>query len=198
MGEVARVWCSNLMLDPEACHEIDIGQPPPWPAGHWARRGLTCETIEPDELPQIFRFEDMLARVPEAFAFQGGLIVGQRVKRLLESFSLGATQFLRIRLTSPFRTAYARPFYLMNIAECRALAVPEQCAWAVLRANGGWTIGDGGGRLDLAVRGGAPAGFDLWLDPALRGPIFLSPSLAVAIRAAEIANFAVFPCREAR
>ena len=162
-------------------------------------RYLTGERIEPGELPDTLEPRGAMGPPPEVFkAVNRVIVVGERVKTLLEEFRLGRTHLHEVTITQPGHSEpFEGPFYILNIAEHRSVFVPEHSEHVVLHPNGVRTITGGGIKLDLAVRRKPSSDVDIWFHPNLADVIFVSARLAAAIKAAKVRNFKLYPCREA-
>jgi hypothetical protein len=199
MTKDAKIWCSNLMMDTRAVKHIFYDSPIPAPADIWWRRCQRGEQVDPSELPDKLEPRGAMQPPPEVFTIANRVIVvRERVKTLLEGFALGRTRLYQVGIIRPGHAEpFEGPFYILNIAEHRSVFVPEQSKNVVLHPNGVSTIFGGGTKLDLAVGPEPPGDVDLWFHPNLADVIFLSAQLAAAIKAAQIRNFRLFPCREA-
>ncbi|MEO1407004.1 MAG: hypothetical protein AAFV54_11010 [Pseudomonadota bacterium] len=121
--------------------------------------------------------------MPDLFAINMGfIVVGQRMRDLLQRFELGETQLLELEIQSFDRTRRIEGDYaVLNVHEHKSTLVPEASTGLKQSASGTRWFPYCADVDGIAARTSASGGVDLWLDPTLKYVVFLSDRLARAI-----------------
>ncbi len=157
-----------------------------------ASRGEKLSREEFIEAAYVFEAKNW-SRVNDLFWIDGFLSVKGKLAELLKGFDLGSGELVEFPIYEIDKTTQLPgPFYFLNFGAQKDCFLPEQTNGARLVVRNEekgievWRAPNDAEDGDIAVSTSALQGADLWIDPKLRGKIFMSGGLHDAIEAAKL------------
>ena len=166
--------------------------------GHFANKYGAREPIDPNNLPtQLFWNQYPEKNLTDVFRIIGALLViSGRFKDLLERFNLGETRFHKVALYKYGGEVLDEDadLYVVLFEETRGIGVPERMSWPS-RISKHWFLRDMKVE-DILVRSPEMGDLDLSVDHNLQGAVYVSDSLAKAMKSERIRRPRMVPCVE--
>ncbi|OJJ13572.1 hypothetical protein BKI51_06150 [Alphaproteobacteria bacterium AO1-B] len=133
------------------------------------------------------------SRVKDLFWVDGFIAVKGKLAELLKDFDLGDGELVEFPIYEMDKTTrLPGPFYFLNFGSQKDSLVPEESVNVVATARNPqtgfhrWKASIEPQDFDIAVSASSLLGADIWIDPKLRGKIFMSGALHDAIEAAKL------------
>ncbi|MEM9098169.1 MAG: hypothetical protein AAGC79_06540 [Pseudomonadota bacterium] len=143
--------------------------------------------------------QDRMVSLPDFFTIAGGLpCVTQKARELLERFDIGDSLFFEVlfSVNRDFDVAGGPYFFFNMTCQKSGTVLPDQSPLRKME-SGRWQPDSygAGSHEGYTVNASSQEGCDIWGDPVLIKTVFLSPSLASAIRDARLTGRRLFPCK---
>ncbi|WP_411889479.1 hypothetical protein [Yoonia sp. SDW83-1] len=182
-----KVWVTGAMVSLESTYQFA-----PWATYYSENRAATkasaskymkAQRLEPSERKpdeaELLQVTHSIDPLPDMLSDEY-LIVSDRWRETAQQFDLGSTAFDPVVLYG-FRRKYRfeLDYNYLNITQTKASVVLEKCKDIRPRRAGNWNFGLP--ESQIAVNKVALSGVDLWMEPILRGAVFMSDALYTAL-----------------